>query len=324
MSKYTLDLDYVTPLIDISREELNEIIAEADAIISENKMGNKELAEAYLKKAQCLQKLEEYREFEDIDTTDDYQNINTDTQNQIKNLLEKALEIIPNMPEALMQMGKYYFKMSMSGNDYIDKAIEMYTTAIKIKPNYDAAYNNRGILYASEVYSRIKNSKPNDNLLKAISDFTKAIQIWHKAIYYFNRGRNYSKLKEHEKSIDDFSRALYYCSDEFKKKMPLYYLRGQEYTEIKDYESAISNYSESIRLRPDLFRAFLMRGNAYLGIGDKEKAKADFDEYLRRKNKIKAAEKQFAFFLECPQARNLPNEDGERLFTFGIIDDLDS
>ena len=102
-------------------------------------------------------------------------------------------------------------------------------------------------------------------------------------MYYFNRGRNYSKLKEHEKAIDDFSRTLYYCSDDFKKKAAIYYLFGNEYTEINDYESAISNYSESIRLRPDLFRAFLMRGNAYLGLGDKDKAKADFDEYLRRK-----------------------------------------
>ena len=38
MSKYDLDLDYGIPLLDISKEELNENIAEADGIIAGNKV----------------------------------------------------------------------------------------------------------------------------------------------------------------------------------------------------------------------------------------------------------------------------------------------
>jgi len=57
MSKYNTDLDYVILDIDISREELEEIKAEADRIISENKESKENLAMAYLKKAQCLWKL---------------------------------------------------------------------------------------------------------------------------------------------------------------------------------------------------------------------------------------------------------------------------
>ena len=57
MSKYDLDLDYAIPNIDISKEELNEIIAEADGIIAENSTNPEKLAVAYLKKGQCLQKL---------------------------------------------------------------------------------------------------------------------------------------------------------------------------------------------------------------------------------------------------------------------------
>ena len=57
MSKYKLDLDYAIPKIDISEEELNEIIAEADSIIAENETNSEKLAVAYLKKAQCMYKL---------------------------------------------------------------------------------------------------------------------------------------------------------------------------------------------------------------------------------------------------------------------------
>jgi len=57
MSKYNTDLDYVILDIDISKEELKEIMAEADKIISENKESKENLAVAYLKKAQCLRML---------------------------------------------------------------------------------------------------------------------------------------------------------------------------------------------------------------------------------------------------------------------------
>jgi len=58
MSKYNTDLDYVIANIDISREELEEIKAEADKIISENKESKENLAVAYLKKPSAYENLE--------------------------------------------------------------------------------------------------------------------------------------------------------------------------------------------------------------------------------------------------------------------------
>jgi len=106
------------------------------------------------------------------------------------------------------------------------------------------------------------------------------------AIYYLNRGITNSKLKNHEKAIDDFTNAIYYGSDELKKEMLIFHLRGQEYTEIGDYEKAIDDFSESIRLNPSHIKSLLMRGNAYFGAGKKDKAKEDFDEYLRYKKQL--------------------------------------
>jgi len=152
MSKYDNDLDYAVPGIEISREELNAIIAEADRIITENSESNEKLAIAYLKKAQCLQKLEEIEENTrtQIGEPKDIAGI----QGQIKNLIEKALELHPDMPEAIMQMGKIYHKLSRSEEtnkpENLEKAIEMFSKAIQIKPDYSAAYNNSGIVYSDK------------------------------------------------------------------------------------------------------------------------------------------------------------------------------
>ena len=45
----------------------------------------------------------------------------------------------------------------------------------------------------------------------------------------------------------------------------------------------MDDYSEQLRLLPDLNRSLLLLRNTYLGVGDREKAKADFDEYFRLK-----------------------------------------
>jgi tetratricopeptide (TPR) repeat protein len=256
MSKYNIDLDYVIPVIDISKEQLNEIIVEADKIIADNKESPTKLAIACLKKAQCLQKLEEYPRCTGIENIykgiGDIQNICIDTQNQIIKIVEKSLELIPNMPEALMQMGKIYHKIFKSGNGRADEAIKMYTKAIQLKPDYAAAYNNRGAIYASKIYPSVKSSNYQENLKKAIADFTQAIHLRpFEAIYYLKRGEEYSILGEHGKAIADFS--------------------------------------ESLSLRPDINNVLLLRGQEYLSAGKKDKAKADFDEYLRRKRSKKDA-----------------------------------
>jgi tetratricopeptide (TPR) repeat protein len=207
----------------------------------------REPAIAYIKKAQCLQKLEECTYIENIKTgVSNNQDALIKTQIRIKKIVEKALELIPDMPEALMQMGKIYYKIFKSGNNRADDAINMYTLAIRLKPDYAAAFHNRGIVYASKIYSRLINNNYQENLKEAIADFTEAIRIRpFEAAYYFSRGDKYSELGEHRKAIADFS--------------------------------------ESLRLRPDISKTLLLRGQEYLASGEEDKAKADFDEYLLRK-----------------------------------------
>jgi tetratricopeptide (TPR) repeat protein len=160
MSKYNTDLDYTLPLVDISREELKEIIEEADKIISDNRGNSEELAIAYLKKAQCLQKLDQCRD-------DYYVNFfDVKKQFEIKELLEKALELSPDMPEALMRLGTTYKNIGpyndnfdFEGHSNFNKAIDLISRAIQLKPDYAAAFNNRNTMYnTSSDQDEIKKS----------------------------------------------------------------------------------------------------------------------------------------------------------------------
>jgi hypothetical protein len=56
-------IDCLLPGIDVSKKELNEVLAEAEKIITENREIPEKITEAYLKKSQCLYSLEIYREF---------------------------------------------------------------------------------------------------------------------------------------------------------------------------------------------------------------------------------------------------------------------
>jgi tetratricopeptide (TPR) repeat protein len=162
----------------------------------------------------------------------------------------------------------------------------MYTKAIQLKPDYAAAHNNLGIIYASEEYSLLKNENFNSD--KAIHEFTEAVRIRpFDATYYYNRGSKYSILKNHEKAIDDFSNAINYGSDEFKKETFIFYMRGDQYLCLRNYRKAIADFSEAIQFKPNHYQSLRMRGNAYLGAGEKDKANADFCEYYRKKRELK-------------------------------------
>ena len=312
MSKYNTDLDYVILDIDISREELEEIKAEADRIISENKESNENLAVAYLKKVQCIRKLGSWKTNGFIFYDEDFFMFPDEAGNflkkeDVKSLLEKTLELSPDMPEALMQLGLLNRRGLFGFEDNEDGAKDWLSKAIQVKPDYAAAFNNRAMLfYDSTKEDRIDNDKierAKINCKNALADLAEAIRIRpFDAIYQLNRGIFHSRLGEHKEAIEDFSSAINYASDVLKDNLKtdvlILNLRGKEYLELKEYSKAIEDFSETLCLRdndsnseskhskPDYVDTLLMRGKAYYLTGEKDKAKTDFEEYLNRKCKI--------------------------------------
>jgi tetratricopeptide (TPR) repeat protein len=310
MSKYNVDLDYVIINIDISGEELEEIKAEADKIISENKESNENLAIAYLKKAQCIRKLCSCKTagfiFYEESSLIIYEENGIDINEEyVKRLLEKALELTPDMPEALMQLELLKNLPFISFFYHQDNAIN-FNKFIQLKPDYAAAYNNRAmVFYYKSIDLTDKDNLENNkiNFRNAISDLTEAIRIRpFDALYHLNRGVFHSRLSEHKEAIDDFFNALDYASDKLKEQLltdvMIFNLRGKEYLELKDYEKAIKDFSESLHFLsdkddelPSFFKqdsnnTFLLRGKTYYLLGEKEKANSDFKEFLNNKIKL--------------------------------------
>ncbi len=83
--------------------------------------------------------------------------------------------------------------------DY-DHAIADYSQAIRLKPDYAEAYNNRGLAFAL-------SSKRE--MASAIADYDQAIQLRPEYAYaYNNRGVAYMASGQPDAALHDFDRAL--------------------------------------------------------------------------------------------------------------------
>jgi tetratricopeptide (TPR) repeat protein len=83
-------------------------------------------------------------------------------------------------------------------NKEYDKAIEAYTKAIALDPNYAYAYNNRGVTYGKKgQYDR------------AIEDYNRAIAINpNYAEAYRNRGVAYYEKGQYDRIIEDYNKVI--------------------------------------------------------------------------------------------------------------------
>ena len=141
-------------------------------------------------------------------------------------------------------------------------AINDYTKALMISPNYANAYYNRGI------------SKHNlKDYNGAISDYTKAIELNPNfANAYNNRGLSKHNLKDYNGAISDYTKAI-----ELNPNNALaYYNRGISKDDLKDYYGSISDYTKVIELNPNDVDAYVNRGASKEILGDLNGACADW------------------------------------------------
>jgi tetratricopeptide (TPR) repeat protein len=173
MSRYNEDIDYHVKDIDITGEELEEIIREADSILTGQNPNPEQKTGALLKKAQALQKLDKFEESREY--------------------VEQILELKPEMPQALVRLGNVYDEKKEC-----DKALEYMTKSININKEYPYAYRMRGYTYYTI-----------GEYDKAVADYNRAIELKSDyALAYNNRGTVYYDIGKHEKAIADYNKAI--------------------------------------------------------------------------------------------------------------------
>jgi tetratricopeptide (TPR) repeat protein len=146
-------------------------------------------------------------------------------------LIETIRQNSPTSEHYLI-MGDIYYDIADYG-----KAIENYTEAISMKPNFTVAYNNRG------------NAHINlGELDKAIEDYTNAITSDSKyAIAYNNRAVAFYNKRKYDDALADYNKAIELDS----KYAVAYNGRGTVYLVKGNYDKAIADYRKALELKPD-------------------------------------------------------------------------
>jgi lipoprotein NlpI len=151
----------------------------------------------------------------------------------------------------------------------LDEKLRFYGEAIRLKPDYTFAFNNRGLA-----------RRAKGDLEEALQDHSEAIRL--KPDYangFNNRGVVRYAKGDLEGALEDYNEAIRLKPD-FAEP---FYNRGLARRAKGDLEGAPRDYDEAIRLKPDYADAFIARGNARRAKGDLEGALRDFDEAIRLK-----------------------------------------
>jgi tetratricopeptide (TPR) repeat protein len=148
----------------------------------------------------------------------------------------------------------------------IDRAIEAYSRAIELNPNYTDAYNNRGVSYSDK-----------EEYGLAIKDFNTAIELCaNNTVFYSNRGATYSDMKNYDRAIEDHNKAI-----ELEPDFAVaYYNRGEAYSNKGEVDHAIEDYNKAIELDPDYIEAYGNRGVAYHNKGEVDCAIENYNKAI--------------------------------------------
>jgi tetratricopeptide (TPR) repeat protein len=243
-----------------------------DTIIKMNPQG----ATAYYKKARTL-----YLE-------GNYQGAITELNKVIKINAE-----YPNKFNEIINIPRYQSAYSLRGlnhsllGDY-QSAIMDYTEAIKIYPNDEISYCNRGF-----------NLLDSGNIEGANLDYKRYISIKstkkYKSVYtssedsyVVNRGRIRYNSGDTKGAIEDFSEAIETNPNHAK----LYAYRSSARNESGDTQGAIEDFNQAIKIEPNNSSYYAARGKIRNESGDKKGAIEDFSKAI----KIEPSEAIYSYY----------------------------
>ncbi|MCB0210801.1 MAG: tetratricopeptide repeat protein [Anaerolineae bacterium] len=175
-----------------------------------------------------------------------------------------AIELNPNFAPAYIGRGGAY---QFSGD--FNKAIQDFTHAIELNPNFAPLYVSRGSAYQS-----------SGDFNKAIQDYTKAIEIDTDSIQaYSNRASAYNASGELDKALQDYTQAIELDPDS-PENADAYVDRANFFKDTGKLGLAISDFDKAIEVAPEYAIAYLHRGNFYRNSGNFEQAIIDYTQTI--------------------------------------------
>ena len=179
-------------------------------------------------------------------------------------LLQKALEIKPNYPDAHNNLG-----VALAEQGDLEAAIASYNTALQLKSNYPDAHNNLGVALAKQ-----------GDLDPAIASYHTSLQLNpNYPDAYYNLGVALAKQGDLDAAI-----ATYHTALQLKSNYPdAHNNLGVALAEQGDLDAAIASYHTALQLKPDYPDAYYNLGVALADQGDLDAAIASYKSALQLK-----------------------------------------
>jgi tetratricopeptide (TPR) repeat protein len=205
-------------------------------------------------------------------------------------------EIVDFLAKAESAVGKKDYNSAIT---YFDKLILLGDTD---------AYASRGFMYfqkkeydkAISDYSKLIEIRPTSYIyedrgdvyvkkgdpVKAVEDYTESIRRNPKnGRVYVSRALQYSKLNIFDAALIDCNMAILLLSDDLNAPRPFleaaYGLRGSIFSSQGKYNRAYDDYSKVIEINPAKFEAFDLRGWAGFMLKEYDKSISDYQTALR-------------------------------------------
>jgi tetratricopeptide (TPR) repeat protein len=148
-----------------------------------------------------------------------------------------------------------------------EQAIEHFTRAVEVKPDYSMAYFNRGTSYLA--LGRVD---------EALQDFGRAIEIdATNAEAYVNRALLLQRRGQGDAALEDYRKALEIAPWSHAAHNNL----GTLHQERGEQDLALAEYDAALELKDDYVQAFANRGNLHLDRGEFHAALADLDRAVQ-------------------------------------------
>lgn len=194
-------------------------------------------------------------------------------------VLDKALQIQPDYPEALVQRGQALAQLQR-----YDDALKVFDEALKIKSNYSDAWYHRSL-----VLEKLQRHE------EALASIDKAVAIASDhADTWYHRAVILEKLQRDEEALESLNRAVQTQPD----LAEAWYLRGLLLSELKRYDDALVSLAEAVQLQPTNADAWVERGYALGQLRKYDEAIAAFDKALEVQPNSAAAWSKRGFVLE--------------------------
>lgn len=119
--------------------------------------------------------------------------------------------------------------------------------------------------------------KTADTQKDATEAYNKGVEKQQKAFVHFEKGDTTKAMKELEKAVKDYEKAVA-LNDSFPEALSNL---GYCQRNLGNYTKALESYDRALKLKPDFAEAIEYRGVAYLWLGRKDEAKSEYERLLK-------------------------------------------